>query len=102
MSALKNKATVWFAMVIAFAIALPVVLAGTNPATENGTQPPLDYQLLWPGICSSCHAGYDSGHGAKPDPGMVEAQLQLGSALARAGSGAEALAVAFSSIRYSR
>jgi len=66
MSALNNKKTVWIAIMIALATALPAVLAGTNPFTGNGTQPPLNHQILWPGICSSCHAGYDSGHNVRP------------------------------------
>ena len=64
MSALDNKNRVWIAVLLAMAVALPVVLAG--PFTSNGTQPPLDFQVLWPGICSNCHAGYDNGHNIRP------------------------------------
>jgi hypothetical protein len=64
MSALQNKRTVWIVSVLALAAALPVVLAG--PFTENGTQPPLYYTLYPPGVCSSCHGGYDNGHNIRP------------------------------------
>jgi hypothetical protein len=64
MSALDNTRRVWIAVLLAMAVALPVVLAG--PFTSNGTQPPLDFQVLWPGICANCHAGYDNGHNVRP------------------------------------
>jgi len=68
MSAMKPTQVVWIAVVVAMAAVLSSVLAGADTPTSNGTQPPLDHQLLQPGLCQSCHSGLDNGHNVRPYP----------------------------------
>ena len=64
MSALNHKKAVWIVLSVAMAATLPMVFAG--PFTSNGTQPPIYYSLNPPGVCASCHAGFDNGHNIRP------------------------------------
>ncbi len=66
MSATKPGTIALIAAAVVMAAALPVVLAETDTATSNGTQPPLYFPLNPPGLCASCHGYYDNGHNVRP------------------------------------